>query len=203
MNGPDDLTRKQYGYGDNNYTSIAKFIDKSIMAAAYALKCESFKPSVIVDAPSSSKFNLYYCTRLSSKLGVPYERNFFQRDMVNVKMDEEMMRNDGVDEKQIASFRETAKQKGISEIVYFIGQPIENHFNEYGDYLTEILGDKISLDRTPDGYIAMHTVLIEERIDMLDSKLLQDEFIQWVIDTITEEKKEAPSCVVYMNPTAD
>ena len=147
LNGPDDLTRKQYGYGDNNYTSIAKFIDKSIMAAAYALKCESFKPSVIVDAPSSSKFNLYYCTRLSSKLGVPYERNFFQRDMVNVKMDEEMMRNDGVDEKQIASFRETAKQKGISEIVYFIGQPIENYFNEYGDYLTEILGDKISLDR--------------------------------------------------------
>jgi hypothetical protein len=32
---------------------------------------------------------------------------------------------------------------------------------------------------------------------------LQDEFIQWVIDTITEEKEEAPSCVVYMNPTAD
>lgn len=32
---------------------------------------------------------------------------------------------------------------------------------------------------------------------------LQDEFIQWVIDTITEEKEDAPSCVVYMNPTAD
>ena len=45
--------------------------------------------------------------------------------------------------------------------------------------------DKISLDRTPDGYGAMHTVLIEERIDMLDSKLLQDEFIHLQRDLVT------------------
>lgn len=45
--------------------------------------------------------------------------------------------------------------------------------------------DKISLDRTPDGYIAMHSVLIEERIDMLDSKLLQDEFIHLQRDLVT------------------
>ena len=45
--------------------------------------------------------------------------------------------------------------------------------------------DKISLDRTPDGYGAMHTVLIEERIDMLDSKLLQDELIHLQRDLVT------------------
>ena len=45
--------------------------------------------------------------------------------------------------------------------------------------------DKISLDRTPDGYGALHTVLIEERIDMLDSKLLQDELIHLQRDLVT------------------
>ena len=45
--------------------------------------------------------------------------------------------------------------------------------------------DKISLDRTPDGYVALHTALIEERIDMLDSKLLQDELIHLQRDLVT------------------
>ena len=45
--------------------------------------------------------------------------------------------------------------------------------------------DKISLDRTPDGYGALHTVLIEERLDMLDSKLLQDELIHLQRDLVT------------------
>lgn len=37
--------------------------------------------------------------------------------------------------------------------------------------------DKISLDRKPDGYTSLHTVINEERIDMLDCKALQDELI--------------------------
>jgi phosphoglycolate phosphatase-like HAD superfamily hydrolase len=147
LNGSEDLSRKKYGYEDNGYTSIAEFIDKSIMGASYALKCESFIPSLIIDAPSSSKFNLFYCTRLSNKLGVPYEHDFFKRDMINVSMDEEMMRNDGIEEEQIISFRETAKQKGISEIVYFMGEPINEFFNEYGKYFTDALGNKIAPDR--------------------------------------------------------
>lgn len=45
--------------------------------------------------------------------------------------------------------------------------------------------DKLSLDRTPDGYIALHSILMEERIDMLDSKLLQDELIYLQRDMVT------------------
>lgn len=45
--------------------------------------------------------------------------------------------------------------------------------------------DKLSLDRTPDGYIALHSVIIEERVDMLDSKLLQDELIYLQRDLVT------------------
>lgn len=45
--------------------------------------------------------------------------------------------------------------------------------------------DKISLDRTPDGYVALHTVMIENRIDLLDSKLLQDELVHLQRDMVT------------------
>ena len=45
--------------------------------------------------------------------------------------------------------------------------------------------DKISLDRTPDGYGALHTVILEERFEMLDSKLLQDELIHLQRDMVT------------------
>lgn len=47
--------------------------------------------------------------------------------------------------------------------------------------------DKISLDRTPDGYIALRSVIWEERIDMLDSKILQDELIHLQYDSITSK----------------
>lgn len=52
--------------------------------------------------------------------------------------------------------------------------------SEYMAQLLEAQGfnvDKISLDRTPDGYTALKSVLLEERIDMLDCNLLQDELI--------------------------
>ncbi|MBP5433590.1 Hint domain-containing protein [Ruminococcus sp.] len=44
---------------------------------------------------------------------------------------------------------------------------------------------KLSLDKTPDGYEALHSVLCEERIDLLDSKLLQDELIHLQRDLTT------------------
>jgi hypothetical protein len=37
----------------------------------------------------------------------------------------------------------------------------------------------------------------------MDFKEVYTPPFQWVIDAITEEKEEAPSCVVFMNPTAD
>lgn len=61
--------------------------------------------------------------------------------------------------------------------------------SEYMAQLLEAQGfgsvDKISLDRTPDGYMALRSVLLEQRIDMLDVKLLQDELIHLQRDAIT------------------
>ena len=45
--------------------------------------------------------------------------------------------------------------------------------------------EKISLDRTPDGYTALRSMLDEQRIDMLDIKLLQDELIHLQRDSIS------------------
>lgn len=45
----------------------------------------------------------------------------------------------------------------------------------------------LSLDRTPDGYIALNSVLMEERMDMLDHKLLQDELVHLQKDSVTNK----------------
>lgn len=52
--------------------------------------------------------------------------------------------------------------------------------SEYLGQLLEAQGfkvTKLSLDRTPDGYIALRSALLEQRIDMLDCAALQDELI--------------------------
>lgn len=59
------------------------------------------------------------------------------------------------------------------------------------EYLAQMLEekgfkvDKLSLDRTPDGYIALRSVLIEQRIDMLDHSLLQNELVLLQRDAVT------------------
>ena len=60
--------------------------------------------------------------------------------------------------------------------------------SEYLAQLLEAQGfsvDKISLDRTPDGYITLRSVLIEQRVDMLESPLLIDELIHLQRDSVT------------------
>lgn len=78
-----------------------------------------------------------------------------------------------------------------SKITRFICWLRSQHFNidgisrdqfqsEYMGQLLEEQGftvDKISLDRTPDGYIALRSVLLDKRIDMLDIQILQDELV--------------------------
>lgn len=59
------------------------------------------------------------------------------------------------------------------------------------EYLAQLLEeqhfttDKISLDRTPDGYMALRSVFFEQRIDLLDCHLLQDELIHLQRDAIS------------------
>ena len=59
------------------------------------------------------------------------------------------------------------------------------------EYLAQILEEqgfkvsKISLDRTPDGYMALRSVILEERINMLHCQLLEDELIELQRDSVT------------------
>ena len=59
------------------------------------------------------------------------------------------------------------------------------------EYLAQILEeqgihtDKISLDRTPDGYMALRSVLLEQRVDLLNCHLLQEEMIHLQRDPTT------------------
>lgn len=60
--------------------------------------------------------------------------------------------------------------------------------SEYIGQLLEaqnIPSPKISLDRTPDGYAALRSVLQEQRISLLDCKQLQDELIHLQRDSVT------------------
>lgn len=78
-----------------------------------------------------------------------------------------------------------------SKITAFILWLRKQHFNisrcsrdqyqsEYMGQLLEAQGftvDKLSVDRTADGYMAFRDVLMDQRIDLLDHQLLQDELI--------------------------
>lgn len=61
------------------------------------------------------------------------------------------------------------------------------------DYLAEELESqgfktaKFSLDRTPDGYITLQAILLEKRIDLLYSELLQTELIHLQKDNVTNK----------------
>lgn len=60
--------------------------------------------------------------------------------------------------------------------------------SEYMAQLLEAQGftvDNVSLDRTPDAYTGMKSILLEQRVNMLDHKLLQDELIHLQRDTAT------------------
>ncbi len=60
----------------------------------------------------------------------------------------------------------------------YVGQQLESQ---------GITSTKISLDRTPDGYIALKDILATKRIDMLDVSLLQDELIHLQQDSVTKK----------------
>lgn len=121
--------KQQYGLnGEGGYNSVTQFMDKSIIYAKYALNKEGFKPDYIVSVPSSSKYNEYYCTNLSNKLGVEYVKDFFQRNIVNIKFnngsDIEDMRKNGFSSAQIIKFATKVKNEAFAEISYLISYNI-------------------------------------------------------------------------------
>ena len=86
-----------------------------------------------------------------------------------------------------------------SKITAFICWLRKNGFNIQGisrdqfqsEYMGQILEEqgfnvkKLSLDRTPEGYMTLKTIIVEQRIDMLHVQLLEDELIQLQRDSTT------------------
>ena len=132
-NVQDKHYKQQFGLnGEGGYSSVSQFLDKSVNYAAYALKQEKFSPDVIVSAPSSSKFNQYYCTNLSNKLGIPYISDFFKRNVINVRYaNGEDLLDKGFSPKDVMEFESQAKNIAYNEIAYYVSEPIRNFLKQY------------------------------------------------------------------------
>lgn len=148
-----DHERSSYGVGDNNYTSVAQFMDKSVQYAAYVLNQEKFYPDFIVSPPSSSKFNEFYCTNLSRKLNVPYIKDFFMRNLINVRFDKDkdvsQMREDGFSEKDIMEFEGQVKSLAYKEISYVVSEPMRNFIESNKNLFGNISLTLHSREKTP------------------------------------------------------
>lgn len=149
-NVQDKHYKQQFGLnGEGGYSSVSQFLDKSVNYAAYALKQEKFSPDVIVSAPSSSKFNQYYCTNLSNKLGIPYISDFFKRNVINVRYaNGEDLLDKGFSPKDIMEFESQAKNIAYNEIAYYVSEPIRNFLKQYETIFNNISLQKHSREKT-------------------------------------------------------
>ncbi len=85
-------------------------------------------------------------------------------------------RGDKIAYSKIIAFIKWLRDKGFN----IAGISRDQFQSEYVGQLLEEQGfkvSKISLDRSPDGYVALRSALLEQRIDMLDHQLLQDELV--------------------------
>lgn len=86
---------------------------------------------------------------------------------------------------KITSFIVWLRKQGFN----IVGISRDQFQSEYMGQLLESKGfgkvGKISLDRTPDGYMAFRSVLSEQRIDLLDVQLLQNELINLQRDSFS------------------
>lgn len=95
-------------------------------------------------------------------------------------------RGDKIPYAKIVSFICWLRRKGFN----IIDASRDQFQSEYVGQQLESQGftsTKLSLDRTPDGYIALKDILADKRIDMLDSSLLQDELVHLQQDSITKK----------------
>lgn len=93
-------------------------------------------------------------------------------------------RGDKIPYSKIIAFIQWLRSQGFN----IAGISRDQYQSEYVGQLLEEQGfnvRKLSLDRTPDGYIALRSVLLEQRIDMLDHQLLQDELVHLQRDANT------------------
>ena len=119
------------------YNSVTQFMDKSILAARYALKNEGIKVDYILAAPSSSKYNHYYCINLSRKLGIEYKQDFFSRNLINVQLDEKIYKA-GIPSSIIENTKNLIKEAAVTEISSLLMKDVKDFVEENYDYLTNI-----------------------------------------------------------------
>lgn len=179
----DGHFKQQYGLnGENQYSSVAQFLDKSVNYAAYALRKEGFTPDFIVSAPSSSKFNDYYCQNLSNKLGVKYINDFFRRNVINVRYaDGEDLLSKGFSPKDVLEFESQAKNIAYNEIGYIVSEPIRKFIYDNRDIFGGISiekhsREKISLDEVFDCTMiyAYNTILENLNGDNISTHLVKN-----------------------------
>jgi hypothetical protein len=179
----DGHFKQQYGLnGGNQYSSVAQFLDKSVNYAAYALRKEGFTPDFIVSAPSSSKFNDYYCQNLSNKLGVKYINDFFRRNVINVRYaDGEDLLSKGFSPKDVLEFESQAKNIAYNEIGYIVSEPIRKFIYDNRDIFGGISiekhsREKISLDEVFDCTMiyAYNTILENLNGDNISTHLVKN-----------------------------
>lgn len=173
------------------YTSINQFIDKSIVYASHALKKEHFIPSFIIAAPSSSKFNHYYCTNLSRKLGIEYIPDFFKRNAINVKFDgdEEIMRNEGIPQSEIEEFKEQIKLVAFKEILYLISLPFNNFLNKYKDLFSMISIERYSREKID--FEIFRQIMLKYMIDTIkENNDINQQFVtKYLLDKLYKQKR--------------
>lgn len=148
--------KKNYDYKSKDYTSINQFLDKSIMGACYALKKINYIPNVIVSAPSSSRFNEYYCTNLSRKLNIPYIKDFFKRNLINVvydKQTEDSLNKVGATEEDKQNIKRLIINSVYAEIAEEFKKPIVNFVHENEKYLLNISKEQFSREKIDAGVI--------------------------------------------------
>jgi hypothetical protein len=129
---------KQNYQSKEEYNSVKQFLDKSIIYANYALKEEGFNPDYIVAAPSSSDFNKYYCINLSNKMGVPYVEGFFKRNLINVRLDENLLKQNPLSEQDEMYLKQQIKAAIYGEIATEARTPIINFVNKFWNHFSMI-----------------------------------------------------------------
>ena len=157
----------------NDYNSVVQFMDKSIIYANHALKKEGFKPDFIVSCPSSSKFNEYYCLNLSRKIGIPYLKKFFERNVINVSFGEDVekkMIEDGIPSSMILKTKNAIRESVYSEISSKLMEEIEFLYKSKLHYFFKIMSELESINDE------VNNIINEDSVKYLLSKLIMNMF---------------------------
>lgn len=157
-----DHFKRSYDYGDKSYTSVTKLMDKSVMYAVYALKEQDYSPQFIVSAPSSSKFNDYYCNNLANKLGIRYIPDFFKRNVINVQFDEQTendLERAGASENDKEKVRRAIVNGVYGEIGSYIKNTMRGMLQPYQNKLSNVPLQKYSREKINfEGIVSILTV---------------------------------------------